>query len=487
MDLNEPLNLTVSKIIIALSVALTSLYTHADDLLDVYQQARESDPVYLAGFHQHEASKEIYDQARALLLPNIKFVISRTETSQEIVSSDNAVFGQGSTSYPTDEMSLSITQSIYSFSNWAYFKQAKEEVKQIAAEVEDVRQELVIRVAEAYFSVLKQRDNYLAVNAEFSALKKHYELVTTQEENGLARATDLLDANARLLQAQARQVEIGNDLRDSLQGLQEITGRLPSSLVILADHIKLVKPEPSVVQEWVDKAQATNPMILAKKSALAAAWQEVRREKGGHYPDFDLLFTQSNRDTQGSLFGGGSEVDTQEIQLKMTIPLFSGGAVSSKVRETVNLHLKSRDELAQRVRQTARETRAAFSGVTGSISEVNALQKSVEAYEAAVEAKRAAFENGLTVSVSVLDAERDLFIARSGFYSARYDYLLNTLRLKRATGILSEADLEQINRDIKGKEVSTNIDALLAEANSEASVNVKSIIFQNHTVTHSQL
>lgn len=464
-------------------LAMLPAAAQAEDLLDVYQQARENDPVFQAGFHDHEASREVYEQARALLLPNVKFDISRTDTTQDIVSSDNQVFSRGSTSYPTDEMSLSITQSVYSFANWANFKKSKEDVKRVAAELENVRQDLVMRVAEAYFTALKERDNYLAITAEVTALEKHYELVQNQREEGLARMTDLLDSQARFMQAQARQVEISNDLRDAIQGLQELTGTLPSSLVTLGEDMELVSPEPLSVQTWVDSAQRQNPMLLAKQSALAAAWQEVRRQKGGHYPTLDLVLTKRDRETQGSLFGGGSEVETQDILLKFTLPIYSGGAVSSKVRETVNLHNKAKDELEQEWRKTGRETRAAFTGVTGAITKVNALQRSVDAYELAVDAKRTSFESGLISSVSVLDAERDLFIARSDFSAARYDYLLNTLSLKRAAGTLSVQDLEQINAALQGNEVTTDVDAMLADEQTTAlnlpvQAAVRSVVFQ---------
>lgn len=470
---------------------------HAENLLDVYQQARENDPVYQAGFHQHEASREVYEQARALLLPNVKFDISRTDTTQDIVSSDNQVFSQGSTSYPTDEMSLSITQSVYSFANWANFKKSKEDVKRVAAELEDVRQDLVMRVAEAYFTALKERDSYLAIRAEVTALEKHYELVQNQRAEGLARMTDLLDSQARYMQAQAREVEISNDLRDAIQGLQELTGTLPDSLTSLGDVLELVSPEPMMVDAWVESAQRQNPMLLAKQNALAVAWQEVRRQKGGHYPTLDLVVTQQTRETQGSLFGGGSEVDTQDILLKFTLPIYSGGAVSSKVRETINLHNKAKDELEQEWRKAGRETRAAFSGVAGAITKVNALQRSVDAYELAVDAKRTSFESGLISSVSVLDAERDLFIARSDFSAARYEYLLNTLRLKRAAGTLNVQDLEQINAELQGIEVTTDVDAMMATENAavlnapvrqaesfaannlQADVQVRSVVFQD--------
>jgi outer membrane protein len=441
----------------------------AESLLDVYRQALDSDPIYLAGIHQHEADKEIYDQARAVLLPTIKLDVSRSDTTQDIVSSDNTVYNKGSTSYPTDEINLSVTQSIYSFSNWAYFKQAKEEVKRMAAELEDVHQELIMRVSEAYFNVLKKRDNYLGIHAEVTALQKHQEFVEVQVSNGLARTTDLLDSQARYLQSQAREIEISNELSDALQAMREISGVLPISLLALGDEMALTKPEPFQVEAWLTSAQQNNPMILAKQSALAAAREEIRRQEGGHYPTLDAVFTQNNSQTKGSLFGGGSNVDTQTVLLQMTVPIYAGGAVSSKVRETENLYNKSKDELEQVARETHRKTRSAFTGVASSISKVTALQKSVEAYGLAVEVKQQSFESGVTSSVTVLDAVRDLFIAKTEYSAARYDYLLNNLRLKRAVGTLTEFDLEQINHALKGGEVTTDQEMMAGEIKSVSS------------------
>lgn len=447
-----------------LSGCMVSLSASGEDLIDVYKLALENDPTFQAGFHEHEASKEIYAQARAALLPTIKFDYSQTDTTQDIVSSDNQVFSSGSTSYPTTEMTLSLTQSIYSFSNWAYFKQAKEDVKRVASELEDVRQDLIMRTAENYFSALREYDNYKSVKSEVASLEKHYELVRQQREDGLARVTDELDAQARYMQAKAREVEIRNTLKDALQSLKEMTGQLPQSLVSLGLDMDLVEPTPAFPQEWVEKSRNNNPKVLAKRFATSVAWQEVRRQKGGHYPTLDFVFSQNTRETEGSLFGGGSEVETQDMMVKLTVPIYAGGAVSSKVRESVELHNKAQDELEVEWRATERETFAAFDGVVGSIAKVEALQRSVDAYELGVDAKRTAYESGLTSSLSVLDAERDLFFARTEFSSARYDYLINTLRLKRAVGLLGDADLEQVNAMLSGEEQAFEITASVMDS-----------------------
>ncbi|OEF08583.1 hypothetical protein A1QI_16290 [Vibrio genomosp. F10 str. 9ZB36] len=450
----------VKKVFIGILLSGVVCSAQSEDLLDIYNQALEFDPIYRASISQHDADKEVYDQALAVLLPTIKLDLSHTETQQDIVSADNDVYGSGSTDYPTDELNLSLTQSIYSFSNWAYFAQAKEDVKRIAAELEGIRQELILRVAEAYFTVLKKRDTYLGIDAEVKSLQKHYERVELQLSNGLARTTDLLDSEARYLQAQARQIEIGNELRDALQALYEITGTLPSSMSTLGEELTLARPEPFAVETWLENAQKNNPSILAKQNAMSAALEEIRRQEGGHYPTLDFVASYNKSETEGSLFGGGSEVDTSTYMVQLNIPIYAGGAVSSKVRETENLYNKSKDELEEVWRKTSRETRAAFTGVTSAISKVKALQKSVEAYELAVEVKQESFESGVATSVTVLDAVRDLFIARTEYSAARYDYLYNNLRLKRAVGTLTEFDLQQINNALQGEEVSTDLRAL---------------------------
>ena len=436
----------------------------AENLLQVYEMALKNDPTFKAGFHEHEASKEIYSQAKAALLPTLKFDFSETDTTQNIVSSDNAVFSSGSTSYPTTDMTLSLTQSLYSFSNWAFFKQSKEDVKRVAAELENVKQDLFMRVSENYFAALREYDNYTAVQSETASLKKHYELVSQQREDGLARITDELDAQARYMQAKAREVEIRNTLKDALQGLKEMTGQLPTSLLSLSLDMRLVDPQPASPEEWIETGRANHPMVIAKRYATSVAWQEVRRQKGGHYPTLDFVYSQNTSETQGSLFGGGSEVETTDMMVKLTVPIYAGGAVSSKVREAVELHNKSQDELEIEWRAAERETYAAFDGVVGSMAKVEALQSSVDAYELGVDAKRTAYESGLTSSLSVLDAERDLFFARTDFSSARYDYLINTLRLKRAVGMLKLEDLQQINNMLSGQEQAFEITAKVMDS-----------------------
>ncbi len=426
----------------------------SEDLLAIYQQARQNDPAYQMGIHSHGAASEAYGQARASLLPTVEVTASHLQTQQDIVSSDNTVFAEGSDKFPTDNYYLSLTQSIYSYSNWKRFGKAKEQVKRADAELEAVEQDLLLRVAESYFSVLAAQEDYAAIATEKASVGQHLELIKAKRESGQVRRTDLLDAQARYMQTLSREVELRSRLKDSQERLRELTGSMSTSLTRVGDF-PLLKPQPADPQQWFDRAREHNPEIKVRQFSLNAAEQEVKLRKGGHYPTLDLEMSFGNEVKEGSLFGGGSEIDEEIIQINLNVPIYAGGFVSSRVREAIQLHNHAKDELELEFRAVQRQTFSAFDGVLTDISKVEAMQKSVEAYELGVEAKRVGFESGLNNSLTLLDAERDLFFARSEYARARYGYILNGLRLKRAVGVLSVEDLRQVNTYLTGSEFKT--------------------------------
>ncbi|MTI14997.1 TolC family outer membrane protein [Sansalvadorimonas verongulae] len=424
---------------------MSSGIAQADSLIDIYQLALKNDPAYLAGVHKYGADQEGYIQARANLLPTISFDASRTENQQEIKSSDNQVFGSGSTKYPTTEYTLSIDQSVYSYANWARLRQAESRNESYKAELNVVEQGLLLRTAEAYFAALAVYEEHSYIQAEEKSVQQHFELIEAKRKDGLARQTDFLDAQARYLQTKARGLEIRSRLKDSLEMIGEMTGETPASLALLKKDMAMPGPQPAQSSEWIATALEYNPEIKIRISNVDAAREEVKSLKGGHYPTLDLNLSYNNNATEGSLYGGGSEVSSTTATLSLNVPIYSGGLVSSRVRAATDLLSRTMQELSLEQRAVKRRTLSAFDGVNTDIAKVNSLAKSVESYELAVQAKRIGFESGITTSLAVLDAERDLFLARSEYSRARYGYILNTLRLKRAVGVLSAADLEQVN------------------------------------------
>ncbi len=208
----------------------------------------------------------------------------------------------------------------------------------------------------------------------------------------------------------------------------------------------LVPPDPDDVDAWLEAAQDQNPTLEAKRQEVSVARREISRQNAGHMPRLELVGRLNRNDEGGSLFGGESDVETWDAMVQLTVPIFEGFGVMSKVREARKLHEAAQKDLVQEERALKRETQAAFLGVKAAIQNARALRQSVVSHRIAVEAKRRGFRSGLFPSLSVLDAERDLHLARQDHARAQYDYLLNSLRLQAAVGTLTEGDLVEANQ-----------------------------------------
>ena len=280
--------------------------------------------------------------------------------------------------------------------------------------------------------------------AEREAVGKTLDLAREKLKMGLGTITIQHDATARFAVARAREIEAQNKLADAKQGLREITGTEMETLQSVRDALALEKPEPATVEPWLESAVAQNIGLQAKLEAVEVARLEYERQRGGHYPSLNLLLNHSQRDAGSTLFGGGSNVETTDVTLRLTIPLYEGGLTTSSTQEAVYRQQKAREDFEQERRAVERAVRAYFSGVSGGVELVQALSQSVTAQQSALQAKEEGFKSGLFTLLPVLDAQRDLFLAKRDYAQARYDYLLYRLRLKQAVGTLSDADLTAI-------------------------------------------
>ncbi len=419
---------------------------HAEDLADVYVAARDSDPKYRAARFDFEAAAYAEPQAVAALMPNVTFEVTNANTNQKILSSQNAVFASGQSKYPTDNQTLNLTQPIFKLSAWLGYWQAKSKVKQAAATFGAAEQDLMLRAATAYLNVLAARDTLGFAQAERDAIKRQLDLVQQRFASGLVAIANLHDARARHAIKDADVVAAQNDLDDKLQALRELTGKVYARLKPLPESIPLEQPVPLDMNHWVEAALRQNLLLEARRQGVDIAQQEVSRQRSAHAPVLDMVATQNRKDTGGSLFGGGSNVATIDVMLRLNIPLYSGGMTSALTGEAVKRHQSTIEDLERDSRQVERQTRAAFQGLTGGIVRVKALAQGVISSESARELKVEGYKSGLETILQVLDAERDLYAAKRDSAKARYEFLLNRLRLKQAAGTLSDADLMVINR-----------------------------------------
>jgi outer membrane protein len=420
--------------------------THASDLLDIYQQATVADPIYRTAVYDHQASREILKQARSGYLPSVSVRYDWIETDQEILSSDNILFDKGQADFSTSIVELNLTQPVYRYANYIRIQQAKDEILQADIELEKSRQDLILRAAENYLYALAGDDLIDYLNSERTALEKHLMLARAKEKANLGRTTDTLEAEARLASVIADYAEAEVSRRDAYEKLAEMTDEYTTDLNRLQKDFPLKQPEPAEADHWVDAALEQNLEMEVQRKALEVSRLEIKIEKAGHYPTVDLKLRKNITDAGGTVFGGGSKVDTGRVMLSFELPIYQGGSVNSKSRAASARYRRDNEEMTRLTRQVKRESRRNFSSIVNAIARVRALEKQVEAQESGLKLKRTGYKSALYSNLQVLDAERDLYSAKRDRARARYEYLLNSLRLRAIVGTLSEDDLLLLNR-----------------------------------------
>lgn len=432
----------------ALVVGLICLVSsaHAEDLLAIYKLARENDPKFRAAHSIYLAEREKLPQARAGLMPTVNARAGRdrnryeTTTDSFIISRPSARFD-----YSSSEYSLRLSQPVYNAAVFSGFSQAKAEVRRAEAEYVAASQDLILRVAQVYVEALLAQDSLEFSRAEKMAIQRQLESAEARLKVGLATITDVHDARARFEIAAAQETEAENALHDKREALRELTGRSPESLAYVGANMPLITPEPADINQWAEKSLTQNYSLLAKRAAAESASEEIKRQRAGHYPTLDLVGTRTRNDDDGSITGPGIRADSTVVGLQLNVPLFQGGLVNSRTEEAAHRYDAAQQEFEATRRATEREARASYLGVAGGAVKVTALSQAVVASESALEGKTQGFAAGISTNLDVLDAARDLYRAKRDLSSARYDYLLNMLRLKQAAGTLSEDDVSRIN------------------------------------------
>lgn len=423
----------------------------ASDLLKLYTQATEYDTTFQVARYERDIADEALRESRAGRRPTINANIDASKVYQDIQSSDNFLYSEGKSDYFNDNYSISLTQPIYRVDLNMRVPQAKAQVTQAVAVFAAAEQDLAYRVAEALFVLLASRDNLDFATAERTAIQQQLEETQQRLSAGLSTLTDLHDARARFALAQTAEISATDALEASRQALADITGELPSELKSLSDTFPLVEPDRADVEAWVTAALFQNPEIKAREAAVEISRREIRLQHGAHMPTVDLVSSWANRDSGGTELGGGGglEIASTNISLRVGIPIYDGGRKSALTHSAELRHRIALQQLEAESRRIERETRAAFRGVMSGITRVEALSKSVLSYEAALVRRREELRSGLSTLREVLDATRDQFLAKRDLTRARYEYILNGLKLKQSSGILGIEDLVQINAHLQ--------------------------------------
>lgn len=457
--------MTLSRISTCLAtvvaVCLVPVAAHAASLLEIYQQALQSDPLIHEAESRRLAALEVAPQARGVLFPQVDATASYTTTDSDGTQLfQDTVAGLVSVPFEgeSDDLSwqVALRQSLFRWDQVVTLQQAGLRVAQAEADYEAAQQDLIVRVATRYFDVLAAEDVLTSINADRQAIARQLEQARQRFEVGLIAITDVQESQAAYDQAVAAEIGAKRSLATARELLREITGEYVRQLAAPEENLPLVSPDPADEQSWIDLALSQNLALVSSRLSEEIARKEISFRRTGRYPTLDLVAGRRFNDSTGERtinFPGGSGTFPAEfdqtsdyVGVQFNMPLFSGGATSSRIREAVYLHRASREQLQRVSRETERATRDAYLGVLAEISRVNALDQAVQSSRTALEATRAGFEVGTRTIVDVLNSQRDLYTAITNYYSARYAYIGNVLLLKQAAGMLRVQDLEEIDR-----------------------------------------
>lgn len=415
----------------------------AEDLLQVYRQSMESDPALKAAAASQQASQEAKPQARALLLPSVGVTASRGSTFGVVGVSTGSDGGN------THSYAIGLTQPVYNRASQVQQRLAEETIKQADTDFNNAQNDLILRVAQGYFGVLAAIDNLTFATAEKNAFARQLEQANRRFEVGLATITDVYDAQARFDGAVSSEIDAINKLANARELLRQLTGQDYAQLNLLSERMPLALPNPKDPEQWVRMALDNNLTLQSAGFGVEQARENIQLQKAGHYPSLDLNANRADVDT------AFTRTISSQVNLQLTIPLYSGGAVSSRSRQAAYNYEASRQNLENLQRDAVRTVRNAYRGQETSISQIKALDQTRVSTRSALEATQAGYEVGTRTIVDVLNAERNVYLAEREYAAARYSYIANFLVLKQAAGQLSEEDMVEINGWLGGP-VATN-------------------------------
>ncbi len=457
--MNAPRSLSLA---LALALSAGASVAHADDLIQIYGEARSSDPQLAGAEANSQAIGENVDQARSALLPQIGASLSYSQShgssggpqfvtnldgSQSLInvstSSDN--YSRG--------LSGRLDQSILDLSKWTALKSARATAKSGDATYEAAQQDLLIRVATSYFDVLTAEDALKFAQANEQALGRQMEQAQQRFDVGLSAITDVNDAKAQHDTAVANVITAQNTLDDNKEALRQLTAKEPGELKKLRDKLPLDKPNPENPDEWVNVAVAQNPVLSSYEYDLEAANANIQTARSGHLPTINgqVVYSKNPRwsDNSASSFNDAFHTNSDSwstsVGLTLNVPIFSGGYTQSRVRQSIYSRDAARDQYELQKRLIERSTRNNYRAVIAGASQVEATRQAVVSTQSSLDATQAGYEVGTRTIVDVLISQQQLLSAQSSYSQARHAFVLNGLRLKQAAGIIEVKDLEAVN------------------------------------------
>jgi outer membrane protein len=438
--MNKTLSLLISGMFLASAA-------QAADLASVYRDAVGYDATFAAAKASLDAGRERLPQSRAGLLPNLGVSANTVWNDTDITPRTNPQ-SKSSLNYNSHGWTATLSQPLFRWQNWATYKQGEFGVAQAEAQFAAARQDLILRVAQAYFDVLLAQETLAVSQAQKIAITQQLESAKRNFEVGTATITDTHEAQARYDLAVATEIAADSDLTVKRQVLRTVAGNEPDVLKTLKPGTLISRPQPDDMMKWAETAETGNPTVVQAQAGLEIASQEVSKQRAGHMPTLDLVATYGkNGAGYSASVPGGAGIDTtnRTVGLQVAVPLFAGGYVVSKTTEAVALREKALADLDNARRQAALGARQAFLGVSSGLSQVKAYEAAVASSQAALDSNKLGYEVGVRINIDVLNAQSQLYDTRQKLMKARLDTLVAQLKLKAAAGNLADEDVIAIN------------------------------------------
>jgi outer membrane protein len=420
---------------------------HAEDLLQIYQEALGYDALYAAAKYQMEAGQQRLPQARAGLLPNVQLGGNSTYNMNDITFRTDPPQG-GTRNFNTNSFQVQLSQPLFRWQNWVQYDQAKIQVAQAEAQYLNARQDLILRVVQAYLDVLLAEVNLRVTKQSQEAIGQQLEQAKKNFEVGVATITDTYEAQSRLDLANAQAIAAENDLAVKRDALRVIVGKVPERLKTFRRDVELQRPQPPDIRKWAESAEQNNYLVQIQQMQTQVAKLEVDRARAGHYPTVDLVATYGQSSAGSSLagvVGVGNDLTSTTVGVQFNLPIFQGGAVVSRTREAAALSEKAIQDLDQARRSAAQTARQAYLGVTNGLAQIGALRQAVVSSNSSFESNKLGYEVGVRINIDVLNAQNQVAVAERDLARSVYDTIIAQFRLKAAAGTLGDEDVRAIN------------------------------------------
>jgi outer membrane protein len=461
------------KRLLTLVACIFSFHAAAADLVTVYQRALQNDPQLREAEANRLAALESKPQALAALLPQVtgtavaskerdtgasnqSFSFTNVSTGKPIVVVEHQDFN-GRATTNNHKYGVNLKENLFRWENWVALQRADAQVAQAEADYQAAQQDLMSRVAQRYFDVLASQDVLDAQEGALASVNRQLEQAEKRYEVGLIAITDVQEVRASHDSSAAAVIAAKRQVASAREFLREITGDLFDTLARPIEPFELANPDPVSEDRWVEMALQQNLSLVSSRLAADIARENVSATRGGHLPSLDLVASGYKVDSDGTSINtdgtpyGNSAIDQHQrsIGIQLTFPLYSGGMVSSQVRQAVYQHRAAKERVERVARQTEHDARDSYLGVLSEISRVKALRQAVESNTTALNATEAGYEAGTRTAVDVVESRRLWIQAQTDYSRSRYDYMINVLKLQLAAGILSEQSLNRLNSLLK--------------------------------------